>query len=63
MAEQKIFTETERKHIIQGLGMLLVSTRRAENQMRLSNRDAVAEAIKIEVFSISDTLKKAERLL
>lgn len=57
------FNATEVKHIMAGLSMLMQSTKRAENQMRQSNREAVADALKTEVMSIADTASHAQRVL
>lgn len=63
MAETKQFTPHEKNHIMAALAMLMQSTKRAENQMRQSNREAVADAIKKELMLIADTASKAERML
>lgn len=69
MAEPKVpvpefrFNSKEKQHILAALDMLLKSHKRAENQMRQTNRDAIAEAIKNEIAEIANVAQKAQREL
>lgn len=63
MAEAKQFDEHQKKLILAGLDLLMKSAKRAEHQMRTSNREAVANAIKDELSKMAETAQKAERVL
>lgn len=63
MAEAKVISQEDKIVIAAALDMLMTSHKRAESQMRKTNRTAVADAIKIEIGKVADVARRLDLVL